>query len=143
MKLRIRGNSIRLRLGRSEVERMVETGLVEEFTIFDAARRQRLGYALRSSSEVSVVTATFDEGQIVVSVPADLIRLWGTTDQVGIDAVQNVSEGEMLRILIEKDFECIDAPVHESQEDAFPRPDAGIACAATTSPGRGAADEPA
>jgi hypothetical protein len=31
--------------------------------------------------------------------------------------------------LIEKDLECIDAPVEESQADAFPRTSHGVACA--------------
>lgn len=128
MKLRIRGNSIRLRLGQSEVERMVEQGFVEEFTTFDIARRQRLEYVLRSSDDAKEVAATFDEGRLVVRIPAEQIRAWASTDQVGIEAFQKVSEDETLRILVEKDFECIDAPVHESQADAFPRPTTGIAC---------------
>ncbi len=128
MKLRIRGNSIRLRLGRSEVLRMILSGAVREITTFDLARRQRLEYALVSDANVSAVTATFKDGSMVVRVPTHQVVAWGMTDQLGIDAIQTNSDGAALRILIEKDLECIDAPVGESQEDAFPRPDDGVAC---------------
>jgi hypothetical protein len=134
MKLRIRGNSIRLRLGRSEVARIIKKGVVEESTTFDVAGRQRLEYVLCSAPDAPAVTATFDEGQVVVRVPAELVREWGTTDRVGIDAVQTAPDGRVLKILIEKDFECIDAPVGESQEDAFRRPDLGAACPPTAAP---------
>jgi hypothetical protein len=141
MKLRISGNSIRLRLGRSEVARMVTKGVVEESTTFDIPGRQRLVYVLRSAPDSSAVTATFVDGQLVVRVPAELVCAWGTTDQVGIDAVQAASDGGVLKILIEKDFECIDAPVGESQADAFRRPDLGAACSSTAVPGKVATNE--
>ncbi len=51
---------------------------------------------------------------------------------VGIDAIQTISGGSSLRILIEKDLECIDAPVEESQEDAFARQGHGVACSSTS-----------
>ncbi len=44
------------------------------------------------------------------------------------------SDGALLKILIEKDLECIDATVEESQEDAFPRLDHGVACSSTSIP---------
>jgi hypothetical protein len=134
MKLRIRGNSIRLRLGQSEVARMITRGVVEESTTFDVARRQRLEYVLCSAPDSPAVTATFDDGRVVVRVPTEQVRLWGVTDQVAINAVQTASDGGVLKILIEKDFECIDAPVGESQDDAFRRPGVGAACSSTAIP---------
>jgi hypothetical protein len=131
VKMRVKGNSIRLRLGRSEVEQMVTTGIVEESTIFDSARGHRLEYLLIATPETSVIAATFEEGRVVVRVPTHLALAWGTSDQVGISAVQNSPGGSPLRILVEKDLECIDAPVDESQEDSFPRPDHGVACSSS------------
>ena len=74
-----------------------------------------------SDADISVVTATFDEGRIIVRVPRELAHSWATTDQIGISAVQTISDGDVLKLLIEKDLECIDAPPDESQEDAFAR----------------------
>jgi hypothetical protein len=74
------------------------------------------------------VSATFAEGHLIVRVPASTILEWAATDQVGIDALQNTGADTELRILIEKDFECIDAPHEGSQEDAFPNPQIGAVC---------------
>lgn len=134
MKLRIKGNSIRLRLGRSEVRRMLDDGIVEESITFDISRRQRLEYMLCSAPDVRVVAASFDDGRIVVRVPSDLLRDWAGTDQVRIGAAQIGPDGGVLRILIEKDFECIEATAGEPQEDTFPHPQFGAACAPSTIP---------
>jgi hypothetical protein len=130
MKLRIQGNSIRLRLGRAEVSRVVNDGIIEESTTFDVSGRQCLEYALCEAPETPAVTATFDKGRIVVRVPSDVLRAWAVTDQIGIETIQARAGGHTLRILIEKDFACIDAPAHESQEDAFPNPEVAAACVA-------------
>ena len=134
MKLRIRGNSIRLRLGRTEVVRMLTSGIVEESTTFDLAGHQQLKYALVSAGYSSAVSAAFEDGRVIVHVPRDLILAWGATDQIGISAAQTTSDGGVLKILIEKDLECIDAPAEESQEDAFARRDHGVPCSSTTIP---------
>ena len=67
---------------------------------------------------------------MVIRVSSNLIQQWATTDQVGIHDVQRTGDDGELRILIEKDFECIEAPPDESQEDAFPHQQLATACAA-------------
>ena len=121
MKLRIRGNSIRLRLGQSEVRRLRTAGIVEEFTAFGPSKKQHFGYSLCASTTELDVSASFVDQRIVVGVPADIIHRWATTDQISIHGLQHTGEGD-LQILIEKDFECLEAPSDESQEDAFPHP---------------------
>jgi hypothetical protein len=132
MKLRIKGNSLRLRLGQSEVRRLAEEGSIEELTVFGPSRKQHFGYVLCSSSEELAVSARIADQRIVVCAPADIVQRWVTTDQVSIDALQHTGEGGELRILIEKDFECVDGAEDESQEDAFPNPLLS-ACAASRS----------
>jgi hypothetical protein len=122
MKLRIKGNSIRLRLGRSEVMRLAIDGRVEESTAFGPSPKQRFGYALCVSAEDYDVSASFRDGHMVVRVPANVTHQWATTDQVSIHAIQRSGGDGELRILIEKDSECIEAASGESQEDAFPHP---------------------
>jgi len=121
MKLRIRGNSIRLRLGRSEVQQLAIKGAVEELTIFGSGEGQRLYYEIRAASDQPVVRADFDGRRIVVQVPTEMINHWAGPDQVGIYAMQPTDRGE-LAIVIEKDFVCIDGDSGESQEDAFANP---------------------
>jgi Family of unknown function (DUF7009) len=121
MKLRIKGNSIRLRLGQSEVYRLAMHGAVEESTIFGSGRGQRLGYEIRGARDETGVRASFDGRRIVVHVPAEMIKRWAGSDQVGIYAMQPTDEGDFA-VVIEKDFVCIDGDSRESQEDAFPNP---------------------
>lgn len=133
MKLRIRGNSIRLRLGQSEVHQLAVEGAIHEVAYFGAQPTERLTYTLRASGEGSQVAATLEPGQITVSVACHLIHEWATTERVGIEMIQRIAGSPDLRILIEKDFECIDAPLQESQEDAFPRPLQSDSCVTTAS----------
>jgi hypothetical protein len=125
MKLRIRGNSIRFRLGQSEVCRLATEGMIEELTDFGPHSGQRLGYALHATFQDPDIRARFVEGRVVVSIPALAIHKWARTDQVGISAIQPIDDEHNLKILIEKDFECVDRSSDasaESQEDAFPNP---------------------
>lgn len=121
MKLRLQGSSLRLRLRQGEVRRLLEEGSVEERTEF---HRASFVYALRAA-DVEAVSASFEQNRLVVSVPRAAARHWAAGDQVGIDASQPTPSGGVLRILVEKDYECIDAPPGESQEDAFPNPRGG------------------
>jgi hypothetical protein len=128
MKLRIKGNSVRLRLGQSEVRRLANGEVVEEATKFGPLKQQCFTYALSASHEVSMVYASFSDRRITVRVPSDMVHHWATTDQIGIETVQRTGNEDGLQILIEKDFECIDGAPGESQEDAFPNPQLEAAC---------------
>src|SRR5712691_9592570 len=100
MKLRIKGNSIRVRLGQSEVRRLASDGIVEESTAFGPLNEQRFVYALCASSEEPGVSASFFNRRMLIRVPKSVIRPWMTTDQVGIEAVQRTGSSDDLRILI-------------------------------------------
>jgi hypothetical protein len=128
MKLRIKGNSIRLRLGQSDVRRLAIEGAVEESTTFGRSPNERFGYILLASPEEPAVRASYTDRRMVIRVPRKLIDQWITTDQVGIHATQRTGDDNELLILIEKDFECIDAPPGESQEDAFPNSELNTTC---------------
>ena len=129
MKLRIKGNSIRLRLGRSEVARLVAGDAIVETTSFDPRGLQRLEYRLVASPDSAAVAASFEAGSgLVVRVPTGLIQGWGTTGQISLSATQPAEQGATLRILIEKDLECLDAPPEESQADAYARAADSLAC---------------
>ena len=125
MKLRIRGNSIRLRLTQSEVRRLADAGSVEEWTDFGDGRR--FGYALRADDDARAPAASFDGAAVTVRLPRDTARRWADGDEVGIEASQPTGGSPTLKILIEKDFVCIDGPADENQDDAFPNP-RGASC---------------
>jgi hypothetical protein len=113
MKLRIHAGSLRLRLSQSEVSRLGEGGVIEESVSFAPGSEFR--YALETGAANSV-TATYDHANIRVVLPKPLAKEWIESDQTGIEA----STGT-LRLLIEKDFQCLHREP-EPGEDSFPNP---------------------
>ena len=115
MKLRIQGNSLRLRLTRSEVAGLHDTGFVEQTTSFAGGRT--LTYGIRTRGRGARIHAELTNGSITVEVPASTVVSWATSDEVGITARDG-----MLSIAIEKDFRCLTRPREEDELDAYPHP---------------------
>ena len=115
MKLRLRGNSVRLRLTRSEVGRLRDTGLVQESVEFGGG--ERLVYRLQSQPDPDVARAGFKHGGVTVSISVEAAQAWADSDEVGIYA-----QSGALRISIEKDFRCLTRPLDEQERDAYPHP---------------------
>ena len=122
MKLRIQGNSLRLRLTQKEVAELHDRSLVESSIEFAPLRT--LVYLLEGSSQAKAVTANFDGQSIRVMVPMRVMTEWIESDQVSIESLSQAG----MRLLIEKDFQCL----HQSDEqdpDAYPNPLANaLAC---------------
>ena len=120
MKLRIFGNSLRLRLSQSEVTALNGSGKVEDRISFGKPAGQSLTYILQSA-DVPHISASFDNGTISVTVPVEAARKWATSDEVSLKAEQLLDSGDNLKILIEKDFKCL-TPRDEDESDNFPNP---------------------
>jgi hypothetical protein len=119
MKLRIQGNSLRLRLSQSEVAQFSKTGFVEDSVQFGPGAK--FAYTLESSSVIPVAQVSFQNGWLKFQIPASVGAEWFTTDRVGISADQPIESGKHLSILIEKDFQCLHGEV-ERDPDAYPNP---------------------
>jgi hypothetical protein len=115
MKLRIQGNSLRLRLTRKEVAQLHDCGRVESSIEFAPGRT--LAYALEGSAHATAVTVNFDGRSILVTVPAPLMTEWAEGDQVSIEGPPQSA----VQLLIEKDFQCLHKPGHQDP-DAYPNP---------------------
>ena len=126
MKLRLRNNSIRFRLTQSEVARLAEDGTVEEAINFGPLPTEALTYVLSASADSDAIKAEFNGERIEVFIPKTAVDLWSSTDQVGIEAVQNIDNGK-LQILIEKDFRCLEPRTGGDDEDTFPNPQQCVA----------------
>jgi len=112
MKIRIKGNSLRYRLTKSDIDYFSSNGYIDETICFGS---QKLVYALQQS-QVDELTADFNDQKIILYVPADIAEEWTTTDRVGFE-----SNNSSLYLLIEKDFKCLDN-VTEDQSDNYPNP---------------------
>ncbi len=121
MKLRIKGNSIRLRLSQSDVAELAASGEFEERTEFAEANPLFI-YSIASDAGAETVSARFDNGRISVVVPQQTAEKWWRSDETSIAAEQDLPSGKTLRILIEKDFACLTPRAGEDESDSFPHP---------------------
>ena len=124
MKLRIRGNSLRLRLTRAEVDALATDGRVEDAIAFGPDPAARLVYAV-VVSDGAEVAAEWSGRAIAVHVPRAAAREWAASERVGIEHDQSIGKGGALRVVVEKDFACLKPREGEGDEDAFSNPNAG------------------
>lgn len=122
MKLRIRDNSVRLRLTRTEVDQLRDTGVVAAATAFPGGRNFR--YAVESSPACVNPGAFLSDSTVTVRLPEATVRAWATSEQVSIIGERQHENGEVLSILVEKDFACLAPREGEDESDMFPHPGA-------------------
>lgn len=120
MKLRLRENSIRLRLLQNELKLLGKNGFVSETITF--AQSQKLIYALKISATADEISARFADGEIIIEIPAQMAENWINTDLVGLENELKIDGEKTLKILIEKDFVCVERPFDADNKDAFPHP---------------------
>jgi archaellum component FlaG (FlaF/FlaG flagellin family) len=120
MKLRIKGNSVRLRLMQSEVATFQKTGKVSEMIDFGT---NTLVYQIQKT-ENDTIKATFENQTITVFIPNEIGQSWANSNQISIESALSL-EGKVLKILVEKDFKCLTDRPSEDESDAYPHPKEG------------------
>jgi hypothetical protein len=120
MKLRIRDNSIRLRLTRGEVDQLADEGVVQAITSFPGGREFR--YEVESSPATVHPGAFLSDNKVTVRLPESAVRAWAASEQVSLTGEQNHENGEQLSILVEKDFACLAPREGEDESDMYPHP---------------------
>lgn len=133
MKLRVRGNSLRLRISKPEVLKLAQGLRVSERVSFGPSGF--LDYSLVPSegaplpSDDKALYASFEGGEVRVTVRGDIAREWARSEAVSLEAEQPVGEGERLSILVEKDFHCLNPRARpEDERELFPNPNQGKGC---------------
>ena len=127
MKLRIKGNSLRLRITQSELARLDAGECVVETTRLSAEQNGTLSFSLKGDASVDEMTVNYQSSRIDVLVPVAEMRAWCGNDEVGVYGTQGVGDRESLEISVEKDYACLDRNA-EDNEDTFANPRAGKAC---------------
>jgi hypothetical protein len=127
MKLRIKGNSLRLRVTPSEVNQLLRCGGLREHVQLAANANGRLTYEVISSRSASTTIVAYQFGNITVSVPEIQLSYWAGSDDVGLYADVALSDDQALSVAIEKDFACLDRSDADN-EDTFPHPNLTAAC---------------
>ncbi len=118
MKLRIKGNTVRLRLSMTEVKQLSETGLVTDATHFG---NNVFNYEIKADEQVEKLSADFNNNTISFLINSSLAKTWKDDELVGYDAYQTAENGEKLYLLLEKDYKCLDN-TNEDQSDNYENP---------------------
>jgi hypothetical protein len=118
MKLRIKGNSLRIRLTKSEVSTFASNGYLEEETQFG---NNKFVYSLQRIDKGDTLTATLEENKIIMFVPFSLTENWPVNNIVGFDSHMPIADNKSLYLLLEKDFICLDERT-EDQSDNYENP---------------------
>lgn len=121
MKLRLSGQSIRLRLLRSEVAQLIEKGCVQELLFLGPEDSDTFSYALETDAQAADMKMRHSNGKIAVLLPFELAKTWADTEQVGLYATMNMEGNRSLDLIVEKDFACLDLSDADN-EDTFPNP---------------------
>jgi hypothetical protein len=112
MKIRIKGNSLRYRLTKSDMYRLSHEGYLEDRTNFG---NRELVYVIQKTNGHQM-SGFFDDNVICLQVPGNVIEELDNTDRIGFEGKQ----GDLL-LLVEKDFTCMDK-VDGDQSDNYPNP---------------------
>jgi hypothetical protein len=112
MKLRVKGNSLRYRLTKTDVSNLASNGNVKEVIEFG---NTTLAYVLQSTPK-DALHADFKENTLTIYIPQKNVAELASTNRVGFSG----NTGK-LSLLIEKDFTCLD-DVAEDQSDNYPNP---------------------
>ena len=76
MKLRIKGNTARLRLSQSEVDELAAGRAVSDSIAFGPRPDDRLSYRVVVADEANAIRAEFSDAVITFFLPADAAREW-------------------------------------------------------------------
>lgn len=120
VKLRIRDNSIRLRLTRVEVDTVSSEGIVKARVSVPGG--DGLDYVLECSAIAERPSASLSGGALTVTLPESELMQWATSEQVSIEANEALDDGDSLKILVEKDFACLAPREGEDETDMYPHP---------------------
>lgn len=126
MKLRIKGNSLRLRIAPSELAELLKSRHLEETIRFAPDPDAYLTYALEADSRCQVVSVRYTPSCVTVLIPSAVVQRWADSEEVGIYGTSDIG-GPSLAIAVEKDFACIDRSDVDNT-DTFPNPHEGAVC---------------
>ena len=118
MKIRIKGNTIRYRLDKKDIQQLQEQQKVEETTVIGTGT---LHFCIKAKAGSTAPAIKLEATAVHLSFPKEQVDNWASTDLVGFDAELPNADGSVLKILVEKDFKCL-TERDEDQSYAFDNP---------------------
>ncbi|WP_026915826.1 DUF7009 family protein [Christiangramia portivictoriae] len=117
MKIRIRGNSVRFRLTKTEVEQLCQERSIEERTNFTT---QDFIYEVKAT-EIDELNIQFDSNKISLQISNALLKNWDTDQRIGFSHTISTTNGKSIDLLLEKDFTCLEDRGEDESEN-YPNP---------------------
>jgi hypothetical protein len=127
MKLRIKGNSLRLRVSRSELARVLAGERIAETIRFAAAPEAKLTYALECGTHQGGTSVRYGAQEVTVSLSEEQAQSWSQESEVGVYTQVDLAAEGALEVIVEKDFACLDRS-DEDNKDTFANPLMGSTC---------------
>lgn len=120
MKVRVQGNSIRLRLKQNEVTTLAQHGSVETRLEFGPdAQSQHLVYRIEAT-DTPEIDLSYRAHLVCIHLPKAQATQWNDSDQVGFECDLSLKGAPPLQLLIEKDFKCTD--IRPDENECYPNP---------------------
>lgn len=119
MKIRIKDNSIRLRLTKTDVADLKNKSIVSCKTVISEA--VIFEYVLKTDANSHVISASFANQKITIILPFAEAKTLTDTNEITVKGRQDNGEKDGLYLLIEKDLQCLDE-TEESQGDMYENP---------------------
>lgn len=113
---------MRIRVSRGELNQIAEAGFAEDAVHFSADSALRYRVTVAPDGEPA---ARFGADELSVVLPRAAVERWLAPEEVSIRGEQPIGGGESLKILVEKDFECLTPREGEDDSDLFPNPRGG------------------
>lgn len=113
MKLRFDKNSLRLRLKKSDMEKLRSDQSITENIPFPHGT---FTYSLTIASGQPAVSAMVEDHSIKVTIPPALAHHWMNSNDVGLYHTIPVDTNNQLDLLIEKDFPCKEIKEEDPQD---------------------------
>jgi hypothetical protein len=103
MKVRFKGNSIRVRVSSSELARIQAGTRIEETVHFPEPPEATLIYALEAVRQAPDVTIRYDDREVTVIISEDQARNWGSGSQLGVHTSLDLGAAGSIEVIVEKD----------------------------------------
>jgi hypothetical protein len=122
MKLRVRGNSLRLRLTRSEIRTLETSGGIEESVEFGPGPAQRLVYGIHASEAYDQLGVRYGENRLIVLLPLAAANEWTETERNSLSGEVPLEGHRTLSVLLEKDYHDLSEDEPEPSRELYPTP---------------------
>jgi hypothetical protein len=128
MKLRIRGQSLRLRLAQPDLATLQAHGRIDDAVVFGPGSGQQFAYGIVLSPRAEATDLRYEPGRLTVVLPQAQATAWAYADATTLEASLPVAGQRDLKLVIEKDFACRAPRAAEEDAGAFANPLPGHTC---------------